>query len=67
MVDLLDFPCSIWPGIVDIIGKDRPIIVVGNKVRKINTLDFYCRFTHNLKGKTYVGIYLFSGGPFTWR
>ncbi|XP_013187958.2 nitric oxide-associated protein 1 [Amyelois transitella] len=32
MVDLLDYPCSIWPGIVDIIGTDRPIIVVGNKV-----------------------------------
>ncbi|XP_026763990.2 nitric oxide-associated protein 1 [Galleria mellonella] len=32
MVDLLDFPCSIWPGIVDIIGTERPIIVVGNKV-----------------------------------
>ncbi|KAJ8734439.1 hypothetical protein PYW08_013689 [Mythimna loreyi] len=32
MVDLLDFPCSIWPGIVDIVGKERPIIVVGNKV-----------------------------------
>ncbi|KAM3956582.1 nitric oxide-associated protein 1 [Aphomia sociella] len=32
MVDLLDFPCSIWPGIVDIIGTDRPIIIVGNKV-----------------------------------
>lgn len=32
MVDLLDFPCSIWPGIVDIIGIDRPIIIVGNKV-----------------------------------
>ncbi|KAJ2946777.1 hypothetical protein O0L34_g12841 [Tuta absoluta] len=32
MVDLLDFPCSIWPGIVDIIGPDRPLIVVGNKV-----------------------------------
>uniref|UniRef100_A0A2A4JG66 CP-type G domain-containing protein n=1 Tax=Heliothis virescens TaxID=7102 RepID=A0A2A4JG66_HELVI len=32
MVDLLDFPCSIWPGIVDIIGKQRPIIVVANKV-----------------------------------
>ncbi|XP_021188141.3 nitric oxide-associated protein 1 isoform X1 [Helicoverpa armigera] len=32
MVDLLDFPCSIWPGIVDIIGKHRPIIVVANKV-----------------------------------
>lgn len=32
MVDLLDFPCSIWPGIVDVIGTDRPIIIVGNKV-----------------------------------
>ncbi|CAG9133691.1 unnamed protein product [Plutella xylostella] len=32
MVDLLDYPCSIWPGIVDIIGTKRPIIVVGNKV-----------------------------------
>ncbi|CAG9783382.1 unnamed protein product [Diatraea saccharalis] len=32
MVDLLDFPCSIWPDIVDIIGTDRPIIIVGNKV-----------------------------------
>ncbi|KAJ9597758.1 hypothetical protein L9F63_011366 [Diploptera punctata] len=32
MVDLLDFPCSIWPGVMDIIGKKQPIIVVGNKV-----------------------------------
>ncbi|CAK1548015.1 unnamed protein product [Leptosia nina] len=32
MVDLLDFPCSIWPGIVDVIGKDRPIFIVANKV-----------------------------------
>ncbi|VVC87021.1 unnamed protein product [Leptidea sinapis] len=32
MVDLLDFPCSIWPGIVDIIGIDRPIFIVANKV-----------------------------------
>ncbi|XP_053601970.1 nitric oxide-associated protein 1 [Plodia interpunctella] len=32
MVDLLDYPCSIWPGIVDIIGTERPIILVGNKV-----------------------------------
>ncbi|XP_034841532.1 nitric oxide-associated protein 1 [Maniola hyperantus] len=32
MVDLLDFPCSIWPGIVDIIGTDRPIFIVANKV-----------------------------------
>uniref|UniRef100_R4G3E1 Putative gtpase n=1 Tax=Rhodnius prolixus TaxID=13249 RepID=R4G3E1_RHOPR len=32
MVDLTDFPCSIWPGILDIIGKKRPLFVVGNKV-----------------------------------
>ncbi|XP_045510502.1 nitric oxide-associated protein 1 [Colias croceus] len=32
MVDLLDFPCSIWPGIVDVIGKERPIFLVANKV-----------------------------------
>lgn len=32
MVDLLDFPCSIWPGIVDIIGTDRPLFIVANKV-----------------------------------
>lgn len=31
MVDLLDFPCSIWPGIADILGE-KPIIIVGNKV-----------------------------------
>ncbi|CAG9575333.1 unnamed protein product [Danaus chrysippus] len=32
MVDLLDFPCSLWPGIVDIIGTERPVIIVANKV-----------------------------------
>lgn len=32
MVDLMDFPCSIWPGIVDIIGTKRPVFIVGNKV-----------------------------------
>lgn len=32
VVDLLDFPCSIWPGLLDIIGKKRPVIVVGNKI-----------------------------------
>lgn len=31
MVDLLDFPCSIWPGIADILGE-KPIVVVGNKI-----------------------------------
>ncbi|XP_059486080.1 nitric oxide-associated protein 1 [Neocloeon triangulifer] len=32
VVDLLDFPCSIWPHLSEIIGKDRPICLVGNKV-----------------------------------
>lgn len=32
MVDLLDFPCSIWPGIADILGPKTPIYIVGNKV-----------------------------------
>lgn len=32
MVDLVDMPGSIWPNILDIIGKKRPVIVVGNKV-----------------------------------
>ncbi|XP_044753362.1 nitric oxide-associated protein 1 isoform X2 [Coccinella septempunctata] len=31
MVDVTDFPCSIWPGIADIFHK-MPILVVGNKV-----------------------------------
>lgn len=32
MVDLTDFPCSIWPGIADILGPKAPVLVVGNKV-----------------------------------
>lgn len=32
MVDLTDFPCSLWPGIRDILGTNRPVFVVGNKV-----------------------------------
>ncbi|XP_063696997.1 nitric oxide-associated protein 1 [Culicoides brevitarsis] len=32
MVDLLDMENSIWPGIQNLLGSRRPIIVVGNKV-----------------------------------
>lgn len=32
MVDLLDFPCSIYPGLMEILGPQRPIFIVGNKV-----------------------------------
>lgn len=32
IVDLLDIPCSIWPNILDIVGRNRPIFIVGNKI-----------------------------------
>lgn len=32
LVDLLDFPCSIWPGMPDLFESNQPIVVVGNKV-----------------------------------
>lgn len=32
MIDLLDFPCSIFPNLSNILGKTRPIFLVGNKV-----------------------------------
>lgn len=32
VVDLLDYPGSVWPGIVDLLGVNKKIILVGNKV-----------------------------------
>lgn len=32
MIDLTDFPCSIWPGLVNIINDKQSVLVVGNKV-----------------------------------
>jgi GTP-binding protein EngB required for normal cell division len=32
IVDLTDFPGSIWPNILDLIGSDKRVILVGNKV-----------------------------------
>ena len=32
MIDLLDFPASIWPNIIKLIGYKRKIYIVGNKV-----------------------------------
>ncbi len=32
IVDLMDFPGSVWPGIVDLLGTQKKIILVGNKV-----------------------------------
>lgn len=32
IVDLVDFPGSVWPNIMDLIGSDKRVILVGNKV-----------------------------------
>lgn len=40
MVDLTDFPCSIWPGIADILGSKASIVVVGNKVDLLPSDDY---------------------------
>jgi nitric oxide-associated protein 1 len=32
LVDLLDFPCSIFKGLKELLGSNRPIFIVGNKV-----------------------------------
>ena len=31
MVDLLDFPGSVWTGILELLGNNKKIILVGNK------------------------------------
>ncbi|CAG9765905.1 unnamed protein product [Ceutorhynchus assimilis] len=41
IVDLTDFPCSIWPGIADILGPKAPLVVVGNKVDLLPKDDRY--------------------------
>lgn len=32
MIDLTDFPCSIWPNLHTIIGKNTNVFIVGNKI-----------------------------------
>ena len=32
VVDLLDFPGSVWPNILNLLGKNKKIILVGNKL-----------------------------------
>ena len=31
VVDLLDFPGSVWPGIIDLLGVKKHIVIIGNK------------------------------------
>ncbi|XP_074109711.1 nitric oxide-associated protein 1 isoform X2 [Cotesia typhae] len=32
MVDLMDFPCSIWPNLTSVLGKNTPLFLVGTKI-----------------------------------
>jgi len=32
MVDLLDFPGSVWPNLMNLLGKNKSVILVGNKI-----------------------------------
>lgn len=32
LIDLLDFPCSVWPNLINLIGEKQRIYIVGNKV-----------------------------------
>jgi len=45
MVDLTDFPCSIWPEINSVLNSRTAIFVVGNKVDLLPQ-DSKCFFTH---------------------
>ncbi|XP_012252787.2 nitric oxide-associated protein 1 [Athalia rosae] len=51
LVDLTDFPCSIWPGILDVIGTERPVFVVGNKVDLLlpDSADFHQHVTECIR------------------
>lgn len=32
IVDLLDFPCSMWPNMPELLGSKRPVFIIGNKI-----------------------------------
>jgi len=46
VVDLLDFPGSVWPNILDILGTNKKIILVGNKVDLI--VPDQSKYIHNI-------------------
>lgn len=51
LVDLLDFPCSIFTGLRELLGSKRPIFLVGNKVDLIpmDQPDYLNHIRHCLK------------------
>lgn len=53
LVDLLDFPCSIFTGLKDLLGATRPVFIVGNKVDLIprDQPDYLNHITRCLKSE----------------
>ena len=51
VVDLLDFPGSVWPGILELMGKNKKVILVGNKFDLLvpDTKNYYKRITNLLR------------------
>lgn len=51
LVDLLDYPASVWPGIINLIGQDHKVFIVGNKVDLLPKDDvrYLERIKHSLK------------------
>ena len=39
IVDVTDFPCSIFPNLVDVIGYRNPVAIVGNKIDMLTAKD----------------------------
>ena len=46
IVDLTDFPGSVWPNILDLIGSDKRVILVGNKVDLLPQGNYSCGFSY---------------------
>ena len=51
VVDLMDFPGSVWPGILELMGKNKKVILVGNKFDLIvpDTKKYYQRITNIIR------------------
>ena len=51
VVDLMDFPGSVWPGILELMGKNKKIILVGNKFDLLvpDTKKYYQRVTNIIR------------------
>lgn len=53
VVDLLDFPGSVWPGILELMGKNKKVILVGNKFDLIvpDSKRYYKNITNVLRSE----------------